>query len=225
MTLAWQPTAAVADACLRVGAPLRVAPAGLRPVKPGWTLAGPARPARHAGSVDAFLEAIDAAAPGDVLVVDDGGREDEACVGDLVALEARAAGLAGILVWGRHRDSAEVRRVGLPLFSYGAAPNGPASARGPRAGPALFGGVEVAPGDVAFADDDGAVFVAKERVREVVEAAAAIRAQEAAQADAVRAGTTLREQLEFKRYLAARAQDATLTFREHLRRIGGAMEE
>ena len=27
------------------------------------------------------------AAPGDVLVVDNGGRLDEACVGDLVALE------------------------------------------------------------------------------------------------------------------------------------------
>ena len=43
------------------------------------------------------------AAPGDVLVVDNGGRLDEACVGDLVALEAQAAGVEGMVIWGLHR--------------------------------------------------------------------------------------------------------------------------
>jgi regulator of RNase E activity RraA len=42
---------------------------------------------------------------GDVLVVDNGGRLDEACVGDLVALEAKHAGVAGIAIWGLHRDT------------------------------------------------------------------------------------------------------------------------
>lgn len=59
----------------------------------GSRLAGRVCPARHAGSVDAFLEAFQTAAPGDVLVADNGGRLEEACVGDLVALEAQAAGL------------------------------------------------------------------------------------------------------------------------------------
>ena len=45
-------------------------------------------PARHYGSVDVFLEALSSAGPGDVLVIDNGGRTDEACIGDLVALEA-----------------------------------------------------------------------------------------------------------------------------------------
>jgi 4-hydroxy-4-methyl-2-oxoglutarate aldolase len=31
------------------------------------------------------------AAPGDVLVIDNGGREDEGCIGDLAALEACAS--------------------------------------------------------------------------------------------------------------------------------------
>jgi DNA-binding beta-propeller fold protein YncE len=47
------------------------------------------------------------AAPGDVLVVDNGGRLDEACVGDLVALEAQAAGVEGMADSGNH----EVRKV------------------------------------------------------------------------------------------------------------------
>ena len=65
------------------------------------------------------------AAPGDVLVVDNGGRLDEACVGDLVVLEAQAASLEGMVVWGLHRDTGDIRAIGLPVFSLGARPNGP----------------------------------------------------------------------------------------------------
>src|SRR5262245_64443061 len=96
-------TALMADACLRCGLPLRLAPPGLRPVQPGMRVAGPVLPARHYGSVDVFLEAIARAEPGAVLVIDNGGRADEGCVGDLTVLEARAAGLAGVLVFGAHR--------------------------------------------------------------------------------------------------------------------------
>ena len=72
-----------------------------------------------------FLEAFSSAGHGDVLVVDNGGRADEACVGDLVVLEAQAAGLGGVVVWGLHRDTAEVTQIGLPVFSYGRCPAGP----------------------------------------------------------------------------------------------------
>ena len=40
-----------------------------------------------------------------MLVVDNGGRADEARVGDLVVLEAQAAGPGGVVVWGLHRDT------------------------------------------------------------------------------------------------------------------------
>ena len=65
------------------------------------------------------------AAPGDVLVGDNGGILDEACVGDLVALEAHAAGREGMVIWGLHRDTADIRAIGLPVFSLGAIPTGP----------------------------------------------------------------------------------------------------
>ena len=74
-------TAHVADACIRARVPVRCASALLRAVVPGSRLAGRVCPARHAGSVDAFLEAFEMAAPGDVLVVDNGGRLDETAVG------------------------------------------------------------------------------------------------------------------------------------------------
>src|SRR2546427_4352479 len=86
-------TAHLADACIRAHIPVRCAPALLQALVPGSRLVGRASPARHVGSVDVFLEALEGAAPGDVLVVDNGGRLDESCVGDLVALEVQAAGL------------------------------------------------------------------------------------------------------------------------------------
>ena len=91
-------TAHLADACIRAHVPVRCAPAPIRAVVPGSRLAGGALPARHVGSVDIFLEAFEGAAPGDVLVVDNGGRLDESCVGDLVVLEAQTAGLDGIVI-------------------------------------------------------------------------------------------------------------------------------
>src|SRR3954465_9231089 len=93
-------TAHLADACIRAQIPVRCAPALLRAVICGSRLAGRASPARHVGSVDVFLEALEDAEPGDVLVIDNGGRFDESCVGDLVALETQAAGLEGIVIWG-----------------------------------------------------------------------------------------------------------------------------
>ena len=78
-------------------------------VRPAFARSSPGRvslgrrcPARHAGSTDVLLEAIAAAHRGDVLVVDNTGRMDESCIGDLVAGEAFVAGLRGLIVWGAH---------------------------------------------------------------------------------------------------------------------------
>jgi regulator of RNase E activity RraA len=214
-------TAHLADACIRSGIPVRTVT--LAPVVPGTRTSGRVLPARHAGSVDVFLEAIERSRPGDVLVVDNDGRTDEACVGDLIVLEARAAGLAGVVIWGLHRDTQDIRAIGLPVFSLGANPTGPLSLRD-RAPEALstadIDQWTVTSDDVVFGDDDGVLFVPATDVDAVLAKAAGIRDVERAQAERVRQGESLRGQLRFDEYLAS-----GLTFREHLRKIGGAVEE
>src|SRR5206468_11313154 len=71
-------TPLVADACVRSDVPLRAAPPGIGALVPGHRIAGRALPARHYGSVDVFLEAFSRAEQGDVLVIDNGGRSNEA---------------------------------------------------------------------------------------------------------------------------------------------------
>jgi regulator of RNase E activity RraA len=220
------PTAALADACVRLGVPLRVGPASLRPLAPHAPVAGPAMPVTHAGSVDVFLEAIDDAPPGAVLVIDNGGRDDEACVGDLVTLEAREAGLPAIIIWGRHRDTAQLVEIGLPVHSRGALPPGPR--RVPPAGRAMrtawLDGVEVTADDTIAADDDGVLVIPTGEWSRVAELAREIQQVEKAQADRMRAGASLRAQLDFAGYRARQASEPDLSLRRYLAERGGAIE-
>jgi 4-hydroxy-4-methyl-2-oxoglutarate aldolase len=220
-------TAHLADACIRVRVPVRCAPATLQAVVPGSRLAGRALPTRHVGSVDIFLEALVGAEPGDVLVVDNGGRLDESCVGDLMALEAQAAGLGGMVIWGLHRDTTEVRAIGLPMFSLGAIPTGPQrlDARPPDAlESATVGDWIVGRDDLVLGDDDGVLFLPASRANEIFTLAETIRGTERRQADLIRAGASMRSQVQFDTYLAQRQQTPSLTFRDHLRAVGGAIE-
>lgn len=220
------PTAAIADACVRLGLALRAAPVTVVPLIPGRPFHGPARTITHLGSVDVLLQTIDGAESGSVLVIDNGGRDDEACLGDLMVLEAKEAGFAGIVVWGRHRDTAQLREIGLPLHSTGAYSAGPR--RVPPAGSPMFSafldGVAVSNADTVVADDDGVLVVATERYDEVHDLAAQIVATESAQSDRMRRGESLRSQLDFADYLARQSVDPSLTLRRHLSERGGAIE-
>ena len=221
-------TPLIADALIRLKLPLRIAPPGIFPVLPGSRVAGRVLPARHHGSVDVFLEAMENADPGDVLVIDNGGRSDEGCIGDLTALEAQASGVSGIVVWGRHRDTGELEQIAIPVFSYGSWPSGPQRMDTRSADSLLsaqIGSFEVSRDDIVFADDDGCIFTSGAGVDELLSTARAIWTTERRQAEAIVSGTCLRVQVNFREYLAKRAADPAFTFREHLRNRQAAIEE
>jgi len=218
----------VADACMRLGIPVRFAPAAMHALWSGIHLVGRVLPVRHYGSVDVFLEAIDSASRGDVLVVDNGGRIDEACIGDLVTLEVAGAGLSGIVIWGLHRDSRELTTIRLPIFSLGTLPAGPRrlDVQEPSAlESARCGDHLVTANDFSLGDDDGVLFVPLDRAAEVAEQAATIRDTERLQAAHMQMGTSFRQQSRFAEFLASRRAKPALTFRQHLRSIAGAIEE
>ncbi len=227
-TFAELSTPLIADACLRLRLPLQVAPFGIRPLSMESHMAGRVLPVRHYGSVDIFLEALGTSQPGDILVIDNEGKMDEGCIGDLTALEARASGLAGLIVWGCHRDTVALHQIGFPVFSYGTCPAGPQrhEAREPEALiSARFGDLTVTHNEVVFADADGVLFASLPRVEEILLTAQSIWKKERRQAQEIQDGKKLREQLQFDEYLARRSGDETYTFRQHLRAIGGAIEE
>jgi 4-hydroxy-4-methyl-2-oxoglutarate aldolase len=129
---------------------------------------------------------------------------------------------------GLHRDTPELARIGLPVFSYGRGPAGrvrlvarePSALASPRFGSCLVTGT-----DIVLGDDDGVVFIASDRAGEVLAAARQLAQAERDQARKIQAGQTLRQQTAFGEYLARRAAEPSYTFRRHLRQISGAIEE
>ena len=173
----------------------------------------PVCPVALHGYADHVLEGIYRGAEGDVLVLDNHGRRDEACFGDLAAYEARTQGLAGVVIWGVHRDESDLRAIGVPVFSYGTYPLGMQRVHDAPDDPFARAGLgehTAARGDIVFADDDGVLVVAAERARDVLDAAEDISASEAFQVEKIRGGTPLREQLQFDRYLSEKKKDPTL---------------
>lgn len=116
-----------------------------------------------------FHAALALARPGDVIVVDGKGDLTSALCGAIMSAEARAAGIAGFVVYGAVRDTEELRTGDFPIFSLGANPNGPTRNLPGRINwPVSVGGTAVNPGDLVVGDCDGVVIVPRESVSEVL---------------------------------------------------------
>jgi len=143
-------------------------------------------------------------------------------------LVGRAAGLEGIVIWGLHRDTADIRAIGLPVFSLGAIPTGPQrlDVRPEDAlESAVVGDWTVSREDLILGDDDGVLLVPVARAGDIFTLAETIRDTERRQAELMRGGVSLRSQVQFDVYLAQREGTPSLSFRDHLRGVGGAIEE
>jgi 4-hydroxy-4-methyl-2-oxoglutarate aldolase len=162
----------------------------LHRIVPGSRAAGPARPIL-CGQADNLMvhAAIAHANPGDVLVLTMPVPRPVALVGDLLATQAKARGVAGLLIDGSVRDVEELVEIGLPIWARwirvrGAGKDVP----GTIDEPVIVGGARIAAGDTVVLDADGAAVIAQERVEEVLEAARAREVKERVKRAKLQAG-------------------------------------
>jgi regulator of RNase E activity RraA len=160
----------------------RVMDAGIRPVwMPIPRIAGPAYPVRCGQHDNLMLHAAIHRAPAGCVIVVEAGDRDCAVSGGNVCAWAQRRGIVGFVVDGLVRDVAEVRAHGFPVFARGVVPiPGGKDKSGVLNGPVRCGGVRVSPGDVVVADEEGIVVVEAARAEEVLRAAEAKAARDAA---------------------------------------------
>lgn len=146
---------------------------GLRPITPGQFACGPAVTVRTMpGDWAKPVEAIDAACPGDVIVIDAGGVPP-AVWGELASESAKNKRLAGLVVHGAVRDTAEIRALEFPVWarhvtSHAGNPHG----LGEINVPIEIAHQRICPGDWILADDDGVMVLPAERAVEMANRAA-----------------------------------------------------
>jgi 4-hydroxy-4-methyl-2-oxoglutarate aldolase len=164
--------------------------APLERVVAGSRTAGPARTVLCGqGDNLAVHAALARVQRGEVLVLAMPEPEPVALVGEVIALQAKVRGAAGLLIDGAIRDADELRELGLPVWARFVRAGGAAKEEaGELDVPVTVGGVRVKPGDVVVMDGDGAVVVQAGRAEEVLEAGRRREADEAAMMEELRAG-------------------------------------
>jgi 4-hydroxy-4-methyl-2-oxoglutarate aldolase len=194
---------------------LAVVDPAIRAMVPDVRMAGPAFTLLADDDHLPVFSALAEAAPGDVLVIVAGG-DSVAVLGELFATEARRRGLAGVVIDGLCRDVAGLRRNGLPVFARGTIPrSGSTVARPVLNAPVRCGGVDVAPGDIVFGDDDGVAIAPAECFAAALEVAEHIGRSERAMLAAVRRDeATLHELTNWAEHVAAldRGDESSLRF-------------
>lgn len=165
----------------------------IKPVDRAMSVCGPAFTVVSAPRDNIMLQlAIHFAQPGDVIVVSAGEYEEAGSFGDVLGNACVAKGIAGVVTDTGVRDTAELIRLGLPVFSLSVSIKGTVKETlGQINGPIVFGGEVIRPGDVIRGDADGLVVVAREDAAEVARKSAAREEAEAGYIAAYKAGRTI----------------------------------
>jgi len=134
--------------------------------------------------------AIEAAAPGDVIVVEQRSGIDAAGWGGILSVGAKTKGVAGVIVDGPARDIDEATELGFPVYARAQTAR---TARGriievSTGEPVTIGDVTVSPGDYVLADSSGVVFIPAAAIERVIGEAEKIAAREGLMAKAAAAG-------------------------------------
>ena len=144
------------------------------------------------GTVGDFLDDVEA---GDVVVIDNSGRDYCTVWGDIMSQVAKEKEVAGTVIDGVCRDVKVIREVKYPVFSKGIyMMTGKDRVEVDAVNiPVGISGVKVCPGDLIVTDENGAVCVPISVVEKTLEIAKSIEEIEGRIVSAVKGGKTLKE--------------------------------
>jgi regulator of RNase E activity RraA len=136
---------------------------------------------------------IDDVAPGSVIVLDNGGRENATVWGDILTWVATHRGIAGTVIDGACRDTRLAREVGYPIFSRSySMRTGKDRVQVEGINRVVnIGDARVAPGDILRGDADGVLVIPHAHEEAVLAAAEEIDAVEQKIRHAINEGKTL----------------------------------
>ena len=142
----------------------------IKPLKDTYKISGRALTVKMPiGDNHCVLKALDAAEPGDIIVIDAKGDLSRAVAGDFVLGMAKALGIGGFVVDGAIRDLEACKALDFPIFCKGTT-----IAASNKAGigeiniPISCGGVSIEPGDIIVGDCDGVTVVPREKAEKVL---------------------------------------------------------
>lgn len=189
-------TTCVSDAMDKIGVECSVY--GVKPVSCGQKICGRAFTVHYVpcgavkGTVGDFLDEVE---PGQVIVIDNGGRDTCTVWGDIMAKTAKKMGIAGTVIDGVCRDIPAVLECGYPMYSKGYYM---------RTGkdrvyvdginvPVTLSDIQVFPGDIILGDDTGVVVIPQSRAEEVAGIAEEIDRKEQEILKLIEGGYSLKE--------------------------------
>ena len=146
----------------------------IAPLAPSMRFAGPAITVEVRPGDNLMIHvALAIAQPGDVIVVDGKGDLSSALMGEIMSQQAKALGVAAVVIDGAVRDSEAICALGFPMYAAGLNPNGPTKAIAGRLNhPISVGGVTVRPGDLVVGDADGVTVIEREKAAAMMPLAA-----------------------------------------------------
>ncbi|GAB5453501.1 MAG: ribonuclease E activity regulator RraA [Halioglobus sp.] len=107
-------------------------------------------------------QCVEESGEGRVIVVDGGGSQRRALLGDILAEKAASNGWAGLVINGVIRDVDEIRGMALGVRALGTCPvKTEKLGMGQRDVAIEIGGVDIAPGDYVYADNNGVLISKK----------------------------------------------------------------
>ena len=189
-------TTCVSDAMDKVG--IECCAYGIKPIRFGKKICGRAFTVHYMpcgvrkGTVGDFLDDVE---PGQVIVIDNAGRDDCTVWGDIMAKTAVQMGIAGTVIDGVCRDIPAVLECGYPLYTKGyymRTGKDRVYVDGVNV-PVTLSGIQVYPGDIILGDDSGVLVVPQDLAEKVATIAEEIDQKEQQILALVTQGYTLKE--------------------------------